>query len=94
MVDESLIAFVSVLACFLTPVLITGMALRYRLKRKVAEAVSKEEIEALRREIADLRVDMHSRFADLTLMIDDAMSHALPGAAKRQLNDATGEEDG
>ena len=92
--DEEFLGVVAILAVFMGPVLITRMVLKYRLKRKIAESASKDEIEALRREIADLRVDMQARLADITLMIDDAMRQALQSVAKRRFEQEPDEEDG
>ena len=67
----------------LVPAAVVWMALRYRLKSQLARQAPQEELDHLRREIALLREETQLRFADLTLMIDDAVKSSLapPSAA-------------
>ena len=75
---EEFIMILAIIGAFGLPLAITHAALGYRLKVKQAESASKEELESLRNEIAELRQDVRAHLSDLTLMIDDAMRQAVP----------------
>ena len=60
------------------PVAITKMVLEARERRAAAGV---DGLQDLRDDIADLRGDLESRFADITLAIDDLQPRTLPSAA-------------
>ena len=73
----AVIVFIWVLAMivFWTPVLIVKMSIDYRTRRHTA---SNDHLDRVHEEIAQLRADMDGRFADLTLMLDEAVRPSLP----------------
>ena len=87
---EEFVIVLSLVGAFGLPLAIIHTALRYRLKVKQAESASKEELEALRNEIAELRQDVRAHLSDLTLMLDDAMRQALPVGSIRKQKDTDG----
>ena len=78
-------ALAAIVLIFGTPLGVVWLGLRYKLKARLAEQATRQELAELRREIAAVREslsdmgDVKERLADLTLMVDDALRQALPG---------------
>ena len=77
-------ALAAIVLIFGTPLGVVWLGLRYKLKARLAEQATRQELAELRREIAAVREslsemgDVKERLADLTLMVDDALRQALP----------------